>query len=73
MATVDTQNPLESIEQWEEDVLERYPAPDTTYDPNGKDKQHFRNYAEPPRSTVREFYRLNHTYQTLDFIQQKKA
>ena len=55
MATADTQNPLDSIEQWEEDVLERYPAPDTTYDPNGKDKEHF------------------HTYQTLDFIQQKKA
>ena len=35
MATADTQNPLDSIEQWEEDVLERYPAPDTTYDPNG--------------------------------------
>lgn len=69
---LDEKNPLDSIERWEDDVLERYPAPETKYDPNGKDKEHFRNYAEPPRSTVREFYKLNHTYQTLDFIREKK-
>src|SRR5262245_39508873 len=33
----------------------------------------FRNYDEPVRDTVREFYRLNHTHQTLDFVRQKKA
>ena len=33
----------------------------------------FRNYAADPRSTVREFYRLNHRHQTLDFVLQKKA
>jgi inositol oxygenase len=71
-AAIDEQNPLDSIERWEDDVLERYPAPETKYDPNGKDKEHFRNYAEPPRSTVREFYKLNHTHQTLDFIRAKK-
>jgi inositol oxygenase len=33
----------------------------------------FRNYAAEARPTVREFYRLNHRYQTLDFVLQKKA
>ena len=28
----------------------------------------FRNYDEPARDTVREFYRLNHAHQTLDFV-----
>ena len=27
----------------------------------------------PARDTVREFYRLNHTYQTYDFVQEKRA
>jgi inositol oxygenase len=58
--------PLESIEEWEEDVLLRYPEP-------YKSKEEFRNYENPQRDTVREFYRLNHTYQTLGFVQQKRA
>jgi inositol oxygenase len=33
----------------------------------------FRNYAEPARDTVREFYRLNHSNQTRDFVVAKKA
>ncbi len=37
-----------------------------------KKKEEYRNYAEPPRSTVREFYRINHSCQTLDFVLQKK-
>jgi len=32
----------------------------------------YRNYDEPARDTVKEFYRLNHTYQTFDFVQQKQ-
>jgi len=61
-------NPLQSIEQWEEDVLKRYP------EPNGpaKAKEEYRNYAEPGRDTVREFYRLNHRYQSYDFVMEKK-
>jgi inositol oxygenase len=62
--------PLASIEEWEEDVLARYP--ETDYDPTGKPKEAFRNYEAPARSTVREFYRLNHTYQTLAYVQQKR-
>jgi inositol oxygenase len=58
-------SPLHHIEEWDEDVLQRYPE-------EGKGKQEFRNYDTPQRDTVREFYRLNHTYQTYDFVQQKR-
>jgi len=33
----------------------------------------FRNYDEPARDAVREFYRQKHAHQTLDFVLQKKA
>ena len=61
-------NPLQSIEQWEDDVLIRYPEPDVP----AKSKEEFRNYDNPIRDTVREFYRLNHTYQTYDFVKEKQ-
>lgn len=54
-------------ELWEEDLLRRYPSPDE------KVAADFRNYDNPARDTVREFYRMNHTHQTYDFVQQKKA
>ena len=38
-----------------------------------KAKDAYRNYAEPARDTVREFYRQNHTHQTHDFVVAKKA
>lgn len=58
--------PLSNIEQWEEDLLVRYPEPYT------KAKEEYRNYNSPERDTVREFYRLNHTYQTYDFVLAKE-
>ena len=58
-------NPLHNIEEWDEDVLQRYPE-------QGKPQQEFRNYETPQRETVREFYRLNHTYQTYEFVQEKR-
>ena len=61
-------NPLQSIEQWEDDVLDRYPVADAP----AKTKEEFRNYDNPQRDTVREFYRQNHKYQTYDFVQEKK-
>ncbi|MDR6193820.1 inositol oxygenase family protein [Siphonobacter sp. SORGH_AS_0500] len=67
--TAEEKNPLASLDVWEDDVLERYPEPQQT----AKAKDEFRNYENPERDTVREFYRLNHTYQTYDFVQQKKA
>ncbi len=61
-------NPLQSIEQWEDDVLQRYPEQDQP----AKAKDAFRNYDNPERDTVREFYRLDHKYQTYDFVMEKK-
>ena len=61
-------NPLQSIEQWEDDVLVRYPEEGKP----AKAKEEYRNYDNPERDTVREFYRLNHKYQTYDFVQQKR-
>ncbi|MBP1650602.1 MAG: Inositol oxygenase [Bacteroidetes bacterium] len=62
-------HPLQSIEQWEDDVLLRYPDAGEP----AKAKEEFRNYENPGRDTVRDFYRLNHTYQTYEFVQQKRA
>jgi len=58
-------------EAWEDDLKRRYP--ETDYAPNGKEKEAFRNYDAPGRDTVREFYRINHEHQTLDFVLGKKA
>ncbi|HYH56531.1 MAG TPA: inositol oxygenase family protein, partial [Anseongella sp.] len=61
-------NPLQSIEAWEDDVLVRYPEAEQP----AKSKEEYRNYDNPQRDTVREFYRLNHKYQTCDFVMEKK-
>jgi inositol oxygenase len=61
--------PLASIEEWEDDLLVRYPEPHVP----AKAKEEYRNYDDPKRDTVREFYRLNHTYQTYEFVKQKQA
>lgn len=65
----DSQGPLKSFDDWEDFVLERYPkaGPQTH-----KDKSEFRNYDDPARDTVREFYRLNHERQTLVFARAKR-
>lgn len=60
--------PLASLEQWEEDLLQRYPEEGKP----AKAKEEYRNYDDPQRDTVREFYRLNHSYQTYDFVLQKE-
>jgi inositol oxygenase len=39
----------------------------------GKHPAKFRDYAAEERSSVKEFYQLNHRYQTLDFVRRKKA
>src|SRR5579863_1198484 len=69
--------PLRDLEEWEESLRDRYPeSPSGTSfqatDPNKK-KEEFRNYEADARPTVREFYRLNHRNQTLDFVRSKKA
>ena len=64
-------NPLSSLDVWEDDLLERYPDPESIV--QGKTTEEYRNYETPGRDSVREFYRLNHTYQTYDFVMEKKA
>lgn len=63
-----TNQPLDHLHDWEEFVEgQLYPEPNT------KQKQDYRNYDNPARDTVREFYRLNHINQTYDFVRQKEA
>ncbi|MFY0653174.1 MAG: inositol oxygenase [Cyclobacteriaceae bacterium] len=58
---------LDMEELWEEDLLTRYPEKEN------KPKEDFRNYDEPARDTVKEFYRINHINQTYDFVLKKEA
>ena len=63
-------NPLNSLDEWEEDLIKRYPDPSTIS--NSKNTESYRNYDEPSRDTVKEFYRLNHTHQTYEFVIEKR-
>jgi len=66
--------PLASLDEWEDHLKERYPegeAKSAFTDPEKK-KEEFRNYEAETRDTVKEFYRLNHRYQTLNFVKAKK-
>jgi inositol oxygenase len=58
-----TEQPMSYLDDWEESLQARYP---------GKAKEQFRDYRTTTRPSVREFYRLNHTHQTLDFVLSKK-
>lgn len=62
--------PLKNLDEWEEDLLRRYPDPDAIA--TAKAKGEYRNYEAPERDTVKEFYRLNHKYQTYEFVMQKR-
>ncbi|MFN8344241.1 MAG: inositol oxygenase family protein [Spirosomataceae bacterium] len=62
--------PLADLDEWEDDLIRRYPDPDSLA--TAKAKEAFRNYEEPARDTVKEFYRLNHKYQTYDFVMEKR-
>ena len=60
-------NPLGSLDEWEDDVVLRYPEPGT------KQKENYRNYVDSDRvATVKKFYEMNHTYQTYDFVVEKE-
>ncbi|MBL6668870.1 MAG: inositol oxygenase [Flavobacteriaceae bacterium] len=59
-------NPLKNLDQWEDHLLERYPE-------EPKEKEHFRDYENSDRADgVSAFYRLNHEYQTYDFVIEKE-
>lgn len=63
--------PLNNLDEWEDDLLRRYPDPESIATSKATDE--YRNYEAPARDTVKEFYRLNHQYQTFDFVQVKRA
>ena len=61
-------NPLENIDHWEDDLIKRYPE-----NKNVKSQKEFRDYQSSERAeTVREFYKLNHMYQSYDFVCEKE-
>lgn len=67
-------NPLQSLDEWEEDLKARYPvAGESMFTDKDKPKDAFRNYTADVRPGVKEFYRVNHIGQTLDFVMAKKA
>ena len=74
MSKPETANaPLQSLDEWEDFLKERYPQPGAGFkatDPDKK-KEAFRDYEATARPTVREFYRLNHLQQTHDFVKAK--
>lgn len=80
-ATDRPSGPLGSLEEWDEFLKTRYPEPSLTEtatskpfvatDP-AKKAEEFRDYRAEARPSVKEFYRLNHTCQTRDFVLEKK-
>jgi len=67
----DNRGPLSSLEDWDADILKRYPDPSSINE--DKKVEEFRNYQETEKDGVKEFYRLNHTFQTYDYVMAKKA
>jgi len=65
--TPDTARPLDRLDDWDDFLQDRYPA-----DTVGKAKERFRDYRAEARPSVKEFYRLNHLHQTLDFVRAKQ-
>jgi len=64
MATV-SNGPLESLDQWDDDVRARYRA--------DRKKEEFRVYDDSTPQVVRDFYKQNHAQQTLEFARAKRA
>ncbi len=59
-----TSQPLQSIDQWDDFVASRYQE--------GRPESEFRKYDPSALPGVAEFYRLNHTHQTLEFVLQQE-
>ena len=70
------EQPLNDLEQWEEFLQARYPEDSASDAATGfmpkKNSTQFRDYRAEARPSVKEFYRLNHTFQAFDFVQDKK-
>lgn len=68
-------NPLSSLDEWDEDVRRRYPEGNqsTAGAVATRRADEFRDYSEGTRDGVREFYRLNHIRQTVEFVRSMRA
>jgi inositol oxygenase len=65
------QQPLADMDEWEEFLQQRY---EPTVQAAAEQGEHeYRDYRAEARPSVKEFYRLNHLYQTRDFVLAKKA
>lgn len=74
--------PLDDLDQWEDDLRRRYPEPAADAPPSGaarpggngaKQPEQFRDYRAEARPQVKEFYRLHHRHQTVDFVRTKRT
>jgi len=68
--------PLENLDEWEDDLRRRYPDPASDEQAllqSTKPREAYRDYRAEARPSVKEFYRLNHTRQTVEFVQAKRA
>lgn len=65
--------PMHHVDDWEESLAARYPAADSlpAHDSSSAGAA-FRDYSQNVRPGIREFYRLNHRHQTVDFVEAKK-
>ena len=64
--------PLAHLDDWEQSLADRYPNKAIDRGNDGKSREAFRDYRAEARPGVKEFYRLNHRHQTLDFVLEKK-
>lgn len=65
-------NPLGDLDEVEDFMKARYPEVDSGKAMAAKPRHKFRDYRAEARDCVKEFYRLNHTYQTYEFVQAKR-
>ena len=65
--------PMDHLDDWEESLAARYPAGDSLPAPERNSAgAAFCDYSQHVRPGIREFYRLNHRHQTVDFVEAKK-
>jgi inositol oxygenase len=71
-------HPLASLDEWEDDLLRRYPekpageSPDSGSPESTSPDKAFRDYQAEARESVKKFYYLNHRFQTFDFVKSKR-
>src|ERR1700727_3124929 len=62
--SISTDAPLKDMDEWDDFLTGRYQE--------GKSEDEFRKYDEKATPGVAEFYRLNHQYQTFDYVLAKE-